>query len=176
MAANKQRVKSRAIEDTPQTKDHVIEQIALIGGKQRQRAMIEAVMNDELAAIREKYESEALPLGEEITLLSAGVQSWCEAHRDELTQNRKVKTYVFASGEVKWRTRPPSVSLKKVDQVIEALKSLSLDRFLRKKEEVNKEAILAEPDAVKGVRGITIKRDEEDFVIEPFSTELEKVA
>jgi phage host-nuclease inhibitor protein Gam len=176
MAVKKQRVKSRAVDDAPQSKDHVIEHIALIGAKQRQRAMIEAVMNDELAAIREKYESEALPLADEITSLSAGVQSWCEAHRDEITQNRKVKTYVFASGEVKWRTRPPSVSLKKIDDVIESLKSLGLDRFIRKKEEVNKEAILAEPDVVKGVRGISIKKDEEDFVIEPFATELEKVA
>jgi phage host-nuclease inhibitor protein Gam len=176
MATKKQRVKSRAIDDAPQTKDDVVLQIALIGGKQRQRAMIEAKMNDELAAIREKYESQALPLADEITSLSAGVQSWCEAHRDELTQNRKVKTCVFASGEVKWRLRPPSVALKKVDAVIEALKSLSLTRFIRTKEEVNKEAILAEPDAVKGVRGITIKQGDEDFVIEPFNTELEKVA
>jgi phage host-nuclease inhibitor protein Gam len=175
MPVNKQRVKSRAIEDAPQTKDHVIEQIALIGAKQRERQIIEAQMNKELAAIREKYETRARPLAEEITSLSSGVQSWCEAHRDELTQNGKSKTYAFASGEVKWRTRPPSVSLTKVDAVIEALKSLGLLRFLRTKEEVNKEAILAEPDAVKGVRGIKITQGE-DFVIEPFNTELEKVA
>lgn len=176
MASKKQRVKSRAIEDAPQTKDEVAVQIALIGGKERERQIIEAQMNDELAAIREKYESKARPLAEEINQLFIGVQGWCEAHRDELTMNGKVKTHAFCSGEVKWRTRPPSVSLKNIEQVIEALKSLDLKRFIREKEEVNKEAILAEPEAVKGVRGITIKKDEEDFVIEPFKTELEQVA
>lgn len=55
------------------------------------------------------------------------------------------------------------------DQVIEQLRSFGLDRFIRIKEEVNKEAVLAEPDSVIVVKGITIAQSE-DFVVEPFET------
>ena len=57
----------------------------------------------------------------------------------------------------------------------EALKSFGLERFLRTKEEIDKTAILAEPDAVEHIKGISITQREE-FVIVPFETKLEEVA
>jgi phage host-nuclease inhibitor protein Gam len=56
--------------------------------------------------------------------------------------------------------------------VIDTLKRLALGRFIRTKEEINKEAILNEPDAVAGVAGIAIQRGVEDFVITPFEQEV----
>lgn len=47
---------------------------------------------------------------------------------------------------------------------------------LRVKEEVNKEAMLAEPDVARTVAGVTVGSAGEDFVIKPFETELEEVA
>jgi len=44
-------------------------------------------------------------------------------------------------------------------------------RFIREKEEVNKEAILNEQDAVKHVPGISISQGE-DFMVVPFEVEL----
>ncbi len=41
--------------------------------------------------------------------------------------------------------------------VIEACKSLGLTAFLRIKEEVNKEAMLADPDKARTIAGVTIK-------------------
>ena len=49
-----------------------------------------------------------------------------------------------------------------------------LKRFIRTKEEINKEAILDEPEVVASVKGISITQ-KEDFVIVPFETELESV-
>jgi phage host-nuclease inhibitor protein Gam len=60
------------------------------------------------------------------------------------------------------------VSVRGVEAVIEALNRLGLSRFVRVKEELNKEAILNEPEAVKGVAGLSIKSGVEDFVIQPF--------
>ena len=71
--------------------------------------------------------------------------------------------------------RPPSVSARPIDKVIEALKDMGLKRFIRFKEEIDKEAILGDPDAVKYIKGIKIEQ-REDFVIVPFETELEEVA
>ena len=87
----------------------------------------------------------------------------------------KTKTANLASGEVRWRMRPPKVLIRGMDAVMEALKDLRLERFIRTKEEINKEAILADPEAIKHVKGLGIDRGE-DFLIVPFETELEEVA
>ncbi|EPC0089013.1 host-nuclease inhibitor Gam family protein, partial [Escherichia coli] len=45
---------------------------------------------------------------------------------------------------------------------------MGLERFIRTKEEVNKQAVLAEPDAVKGIAGIKVNKGAESFHVEPF--------
>ncbi|MCK7581828.1 MAG: host-nuclease inhibitor Gam family protein [Chromatiales bacterium] len=101
----------------PQDKDAVVEAIAAIGRHQRERERIQAAMNDTLAEVRQGFETQAAPHAEAIKGLSAGVQTWCEANRDRLTQEGKVKTARLASGEIRWRTRPPSVSVQAVETV-----------------------------------------------------------
>lgn len=170
------RIKQEApVYPVPQTRDQVVEAIAEIGRRQRERSRIQAAMNDELAALKQRYEQEAAPHASVITDLASGVQTWCEAHRDELTQAGKTKTANLASGEIRWRVRPPSVAVRSLETVLQALRDLRLSRFIRVKEELNKEAVLAEPEAVKHVKGITVTQ-KEDFVIVPFETELEEVA
>jgi len=58
-----------------------------------------------------------------------------------------------------------------VDAVLDFLRRLGLDRFIRRKEEINREAILNEPEAVACIPGITISQAE-DFVVSPFEVEL----
>lgn len=159
----------------PQHRDQVIEAIAEIGRRQRERTRIEALMNDELAKTREAWEKQAAPHLERIQLLSQGVRIWCEANRELLTQGGKVKYARLASGEVKWRMTPPRVVIRAVENVVEYLKKAGLHHLIRTREEPNKEAILAEPEAVAGVKGVTITQ-KEDFVIVPFETELEEIA
>lgn len=176
MAAKNSRVKADAVTfPVPQSREQAVDAIAEIGRRQRERERIQAAMNDEMAAVRQKYEEQARPHAEALRELTAGVQTWCEANRDGLTQGGKVKTASLASGEVRWRMRPPSVTCRALDNVLQALKQLGLSRFVRTKEELNKEAILAEPEAVQHVKGISISQ-KEDFVIVPFETELEEVA
>jgi phage host-nuclease inhibitor protein Gam len=172
--ATKNRIKSAAVTFVPQSRTECTEAIAEIGRAQRERARIQAAMNDALAKTRQHFEEQAKPFADVISQRTLGVQTWCETHRAELTVGGKTKTVNLASGEVRWRMRPPSVLVRGGDLVIEALRSLGLQRFLREKVEVNKEAILADPEAVKAVRGITVTQ-REDFVIVPFETELEEV-
>ena len=79
------------------------------------------------------------------------------------------------TGEIKWRMRPTSCRAIKLKEAIEELKMAGLTRFLREKLELNKEAILADPDAVKDFRWLALEQGE-DFVIVPFETEIEEVA
>lgn len=196
MAAPATKIKSKAAEFAPQTREEVAAAIEKIGIAQRERDRIQADMNDRLATIKKEFEEKAKPHGEEIESLSKGVQAWCESNRDDLTKKGKTKTATFTTGEVSWRATPPRVVLKAIDKVLEALKTFKLKQFIRTKEEVNKEAILEantlaaangpdekNPEVIKAakamkvlenIKGIQIAKDE-DFVITPFEAELEKV-
>ncbi|BAG78129.1 TPA: host-nuclease inhibitor protein Gam [Escherichia coli] len=171
MAKPAKRIKSAAAAYVPQNRDAVITDIKRIGDLQREASRLETEMNDAIAEITEKFAARIAPLKTDIETLSKGVQGWCEANRDELTNGGKVKTANLVTGDVSWRVRPPSVSIRGMDAVMETLERLGLQRFIRTKQEINKEAILNEPGAVAGVAGITVKSGIEDFSIIPFEQE-----
>jgi phage host-nuclease inhibitor protein Gam len=171
MAKPATRLKTRAQAYVPQTRDDAAADIRKIGDIQRQFARQAAAMNDAIAEITHAHQPMLDALSEQIKTLQAGVQAYCEAHRDELTDGGRVKTANLVTGEVQWRQRPPSVAVRGAEAVIETLKRLGLARFVRIKEEVNKEAILNEPDEARGVAGLNIVTGVEDFVITPFEQE-----
>ena len=172
MATKKLKSKALAVQ-APQSRDEVVEHIRIIGDLTRARTRLAATMNDGIAELQEQYAQQADPINERITALQAGVHVWCEANRASITQNNKVKFADFVTGTVKWRAGRESVGLRKIEAVIEALKTNGLSRFVRTKEEVNKDAILADPKAVAGIAGITINSGDEEFVIEPHDQELQ---
>lgn len=167
-APKKTRAKSVAVVNVPQSREDVIGDIRKIGDITRVILRRETELNDKIAMLTNDVAPGIEVLKKELERLQKGVQTWCEANRAELTKDGKTKTANLTTGEVSWRTRPPSVSIRKIEDVIAMLKKLSLGKFLRNKEEINKEAILAARDEVKGIAGITIKTDVEDFEIIPF--------
>lgn len=169
--AKANRLKLQAEAYVPQTIDDCAADIRRIGDLQRQLIVAQAEMNDRIAEITEMYQPMLNSIKQMIEPLQAGVQVWCEANRHDLTRGGKVKTAGFVTGEVQWRQRPPSVSVRGADGVMLLLVKLGLDRFIRVKTEINKDAILNEPEAVRGVPGITIVTGVEDFVIAPFEVE-----
>lgn len=162
------RIKSKAVIYAAQTQDDVVRDIKIIGDLTREITRAETQMNDAIAEITKTYAPFFEETKDRLDNLQVGVQAWCEANRDKLTDGGKVKTANLVTGEVQWRIRPPSVGLTKPDEVVNTLKRLGLDRFVRIKEEVNKDAILIEKDAVVGIAGIKIKSGVEDFAIIPF--------
>lgn len=155
----------------PQNREEVAKYIADIGTAQRELQRIEADMGDAVAALKAQFEAQAEPFRDAITARQNGVHIWCEANRKAITNEGKVKSHSFSTGEINWRNRPPSVALKGVEAILAALRKAKLGKFIRTKEEVNKEAILADPASVKDIKGITIEQGE-DFIITPFETEL----
>lgn len=168
MAKTATRLKTKAQAYVPQSRDDAAADIRKIGDLQRQLTRATTEMNDAIAHITQSFQPRLDALNEQLKTLQDGVQGYCEAHRLELTDNGKVKTANLITGEVQWRQRPPSVSVRGANTVIEMLKRLGLARFVRTKEEINKEAILNEPDQVRGVAGLTVVTGVEDFVINPF--------
>lgn len=172
MAKTNTRLKTKAQIYVPQSRDEAAADIRKIGDLQRQALRQELAMNDSIAEITEKFQPHIDAIKEQLKTLQEGVQGYCEAHRIELTDGGKVKTANLITGEVQWRQRPPSVSVRGAEAVIETLKRLGFARFIRSKEEINKDAVLNEPDEVRGVAGLTVVTGVEDFVITPFEQEV----
>lgn len=168
--AAKTRIKAKAQAHVPQNKGEAAADIKQIGDLQRQLVRSQAEMNDGIAHITATYQPTLETISAQIKGLQEGVQAYCEANRDDLCG--KGKTANLVTGEVQWRQRPPSVRVTGAESVIETLQRLGLSAFVREKLEVNKEAILNEPDAVKGVAGIIVVTGVEDFVITPFEQEV----
>ena len=166
------RLKTKAQLAVPQNQNEAAADIRTIGDLQREILREQTTMNDSIAKVTAKHQPTLEAVDVRLKTLQGGVQAYCEAHRNELTNDGKTKTANLITGEVQWRQRPPSVGVRGVEAVIEALKRLGLGKFVRTKEEINREAILNEPEAVKGVAGISVVTGVEDFVITPFEQEV----
>ena len=155
-------------EAAPQTREEVSRDIRTLGDIQREALRLETAMNDEVAEITARYTPQIENLKKQIKVLFKGIQDWCKTNRDELTNGGKTKTANLTTGTVSWRLGTPSCSVSRdVEGVIDTLRRMGLERFIRTKEEVNKEAVLAEPDAVKGIAGIKVNTAAESLYVAP---------
>lgn len=170
------RTKTEVNKQIPTSRQDLVDKIAELGRQERMRSKIEAEMNDRITKIKQHYEEEVEPVNAAIKMLSSGINAYCEVHRDELTDSGKIKTVNLPSGTISWRKCPPSVRLTSPDNVIKLLKAKGLSRFIRIKEEVNKDMILSEQAAVTGVKGIAIVKEKEELAIEPFEVKLEAIS
>jgi phage host-nuclease inhibitor protein Gam len=164
------RIKTKAA-DAPQTMAQVQSDIRKIGDLQREHGRVGSDLNDEIAKLTDVAAPRLKDLQDQMIALQKGVQIWCEANREELCG--KGKTANLVTGEVQWRQRPPSVKVTGVDAVIAWLKNMGMHAFVRSKEEINKEAMLNEPEKAKSVPGVSIVTGVEDFVIVPFEVDTE---
>ncbi|MBL1422662.1 MAG: host-nuclease inhibitor Gam family protein [Alphaproteobacteria bacterium] len=165
-------IKKAAIMNVPQNRIEATKAVSRIGVLNRELTLIEAAMAEGVAGIKEIHEQQADPLRDEMEQLSSGVQVYCEANRQELTRGGKVKFHIFPSGEVKWRSLPAKVKLSGIPSILKALKAAGLSRFVRTKEEVNKDAILDDPKGIGAIKGITVGSEGETFDIEPHDEKL----
>lgn len=150
-----------------QSKAEVMENITQIGLKQREISRLETELNDKIAQLTEQYKDGILKLQIDVETLTHQAQIWCEQNRNSLLED-KGKTANLLTGEVSWRYRPAKVTLSKEAEIIEQLEQQGLTQFVRVKKNVNKEAVLADPSAVKDINGINIVSNVEDFIITPF--------
>ena len=163
----------------PQDDSEAREAIREIGDLNRDVLRIEAELNDKIAALQNEYGDKVAPIREAAIAKQEGLKMFAEANRARLTKGGKVKYYRFATGEISWRLRPAKVTIRGKDDVIDALKAAKLGKeFLRTAETINKEAMLEKDNrAIAGaIKGVTIGSDGEDFIVEPFETELQEAS
>lgn len=167
----KTRVK-RPVIPVPKSLDEAAEFLRQIGEEQRTTDAIQSDLNAEVDELKAKAMSDAEPHQKKISQLVEGLFAFAETNRDELTDSGKRKTVELPTGIFGWRMTPPAVSLHNVEAILKSLKSLKLDRFIRAKEEVDKEAMLKEQEVAKTVKGVSISQHEE-FIVKPTELEVE---
>lgn len=162
----------RTMVAVPKSEQETSEFIRRIGKHQRGLDRIKIRTNNQIEKIKEKAVADSSDHEKEIAELFEGIFTFSQSHRDELTEKGKKKTVHFFTGDILWRLTPPAVSLKNVKKIIELCKTSGLKRFIRIKEDVNKEAMLKEPEKAKEIKGVTIGQKEE-FVVKPSEIEIE---
>lgn len=173
----KPRTKTRGANiPVPQNREDAARAVREIGDANRELARLEAAMNDEIARVKEQFENQATPFRDFVAGRTEGLKMWAEANRTELTGGDKTKTVDLGTGELKWRQTPPKVTIRgKLEDCIAALKRLGLKRFIRIKEEVDRDAMLRDKVAAATVPGVSVGSEGEDFYVEPFEAALAKV-
>jgi phage host-nuclease inhibitor protein Gam len=175
MATRKTRTKTAAPnlpvpQDDAQARSAILE----IGRERREVDRLKAAMNDEIAAIKARYGAQAEPHRERETALTEGLAIFAEANRARLTDGEKRKHALFSTGRIGWRTKvatvranPKAAGVADEAGLIAKLRDLGLARFVRVKEELNREAMREEKAVASAVAGITVGSEGEDFWVEP---------
>jgi len=171
MAEKKKSVKRETIA-VPKSIEEAAEFVGRIGQNQRSLERIQTGLNNQIEKIKAQAMANSLSHQESIDQLFEGLFIFAQSCRDELTEGGKKKTINLPTGDILWRLTPPSVSLKNVEKIIKFCKNSGLDRFVRIKEEVNKEEMLKDPESAKKISGVTIGQKEE-FVVKPSETNIE---
>lgn len=156
----------------PKTLEEATKFLGEIGEEQRSVDIIKNKLNADVDALKAKAMEDAKKHQTRVTELMEGLYAFAEANREELTYNNKKKTIETPNGIFGWRITPPKVTLRNQEMIIETLKSLELDRFVRNKEQINKEALLRESNVAESIKGVSISQREE-FVIKPAELEIE---
>jgi len=168
------RAKSRAIE-APQTVDQADAVLFQYGQTFNTIARLQADLDDGLAKLKAQYEEHAKPHQERLKTLFEQLAAFGATNRDRLTENGKSKTVQLPAGMIGWRQCPPSVRWAKglkAEDIIVAIKKAGLKRFIRTKEEPNKERMLEEPSIATKIPGVIIGSKGEEFFVAPIGAEL----
>ena len=139
-----------------------------IGDAQRRAVVVKAALDEAVSAAKLQAEGEAAIIAAEIETATRGLQIWAEAHRQKLTKDGATKTVKMPSGEIAWRLRPASIAIRDAKAVLATLLGdRKLGRFVRTKHEIDKDALLKEPEAAAAIEGVTVKTGAEDFIVTP---------
>ncbi|HEY8992245.1 MAG TPA: host-nuclease inhibitor Gam family protein [Candidatus Microsaccharimonas sp.] len=169
--ATTRRVKAPAV-SIYETKAEAELALVKIAELQRNRIEIMTVAERQISTIKEDARKATLPIENEIGELVKNLTYYAQYNRAVLTDDNKTKTVKFVHGTLQWRMTPAAVAIKGVEDVKKRLKQLGLTRFIRIKEEIDKEAMGRERPVAEAVAGVSFSQREE-FVITPGDTKIE---
>lgn len=142
-----------------------------IGKAESLIAKKEAEMNQKIQVIKDKYDNETIAEREAAADLRKRVEAFCKANKGDFM---KTRSNPLVHGVIGFRNNPPKViQLSKkwtVKSSLEFLKKLFNGKYIRAKEEMNKDQIMADyaagiiDDSKLAAVGIRIDNDETFFI------------
>jgi phage host-nuclease inhibitor protein Gam len=171
--ARKASPKRKALQNVPQNREELTSAVARVGSLQRTIESARSRADEKIAEIQEALAREIAEPTSELNDTVLGIQAYAESNRELLTEG-KTKTVRLPTGVVLWRITPPRIALSKIEEVIARFKQLGFTRFIRTKEEVDKEQMLKESVVAGGIVGVSVVQHEE-FVVKPNETAVEVV-
>ncbi|MFH1508834.1 MAG: host-nuclease inhibitor Gam family protein [bacterium] len=148
----------------PKDMNEVTRFIAKISVAQREIDERKGQLEDQLERARTQAAAYVNFREEKIAQFFQGIFIFAHGHWEELTEDGKKKTINTPTGDFGWRTNPPSVSLKDVEVIKKYLEVNGLNKFLRPKVDVDKEAMLKDQEEAEKIPGVTFKQEEMFFV------------
>lgn len=145
-----------------------------IGELQRQLDAINGHLSEEVARQKARCAEAAAPIAEEIRELFEGLHVWAEGARAELLEDGR-KSVAMSQGTIGWRLGMPTVKVARGqhDAVVATLGRLGLGDLIRTRQELDKDAVLRDPDLVRDVPGLAVEQVEQ-FFAKPLDLEVEQ--
>lgn len=155
----------------PQDAAQAASLVHLIGANKR---ALDALMNRQEAAVAAAAEKFAAQINDATEALGenvAALQAYAEANKDALTADGK-RSVATQAGTFGWRYGNRAVKFegKHAEKLIEKFKELGHTDLIRTIEQIDKTAILANPDAIEKIKKIKIEQ-EERFYVRPLSVD-----
>jgi len=161
------RLKLKAPVDIPAGRAEAEAVLRRIAEVKLEETALKAEMDEQLTRTRKQYEARLAKLQDQLLRMLESLRAWAEAHPEEFGGK---KTLEMLHGLIGWRMTPPALRpLRGVtwSAVLQRLKEMGKLQFVRIKEEVNREALLAARDAenLKALYCQVVQEDE--FFVEP---------
>ena len=161
------RMTKRAVSTrVPQDMAEATAMLAELGQRKSAATLNREALEAEIARIRAPFDARIKQYEAEAAELTLGLELWATANRQALTGG-KTQSIKLASGVLSWRRAPASVRIAKAAEVLKYLVDNALTAFLRTKHEINKDVLLADPQAAMEIPGVTIASEGEAFAAEP---------
>ena len=129
-----------------------------------------AAMDEQIQAVREQYEAQLAAQNADLDQRMTLARFWSEANPQEFGAARSIET---VHGVVGWRTGQPALKTLPgwtFDRVLQTLKTMGVLGYIRVKEEVHKQNLLADREALglEKLRELGLRVvQEETFFVEP---------
>ena len=159
----------------PKTREEMEVMVGNITALKIEERQLKAEMDAELKSIKDDYLERLNALNESIAGQMPRALAWAEAHPEDFGKMRSID---MLHGVIGWRLNTPSLKTFSGwtwDLVLKAVQKVPrFATYVRTKEELNKQALLADREAIgaDGLRAIGVRViQEEEFFVEPKLTE-----
>ena len=151
----------------PESKEDASEFVRRIGNLKRRISISIADAETKIAEIQKAAADAINGPAEVIQDLLDGLFVFFETNSPELTEDGSRRSVDLVTGTIGERKSPWKVELKGTEEVLAELHRLGIANFIRTKEEVNKEAMLASEanrNLAATVKGVSVVREDTFFV------------